>query len=290
MLKFPVASPLRLVATVSAFCIMAATAAAHAQNSQASPSTSAHSAASLSPDDELLARASKLYYSTAKAGLDSFVCEVHPDWHTIFVSASKNVEIAEDDPRIVLLKTVKITLHGRLKGGSTVDWTPPANPDSPIDANTRRMLESMHETTNQSLQGFMQFWTPFVDGSAIPDSAEGLEIEKTEKGHTIRATLSGTSLTESLDDSLILQRFDVVSGGMTAHFAPSFKPTDKGLLVNAFHAHIQAPGVQPDKAQEINVEIEYQSIHGFPIPARINMQVVNSGTFNFVLDACSVNH
>jgi hypothetical protein len=280
---------MRLMAALSAFCIMAATAPARAQNAQADPSTSAHSASSPSPGDELMARASKLYYSTTKAGLDSFVCEVHPDWHTIFVSANKNAPIGGDDPRIILLKSIEITLHGRLKGGSTVDWTPPANPDSPIDADTTRMLDSMHNTTNQSLQGFMQFWTPFVDGSAIPDSAEGVEIAKTEKGHTIHASLSGTSLTESLDDSLILQRFDVVSGGMTVHFAPSFKPTSKGLLVNAFHAHIQPPGIEPDQAQEINVEIEYQPIHGFPIPARINIQVVNSGTFNLVLDGCSVN-
>jgi hypothetical protein len=268
---------------------MAAVVASHAQNSPASSSSSTRSTPGSISDDGLLARAGKLYYSTTRAGLDSFVCKVHPDWRAIFVSTSKDDTIAEDDPRIVLLKTVRITLHGRLKGGSTIDWTPVANPDSPVSADSARMLESMRGGTNQTLQGFMQFWAPFVDGSTIPGNAEGLQISKTEDGHRIHADLSGTALTETLDDSLILRRFDVVAGGMTVHFAPSFKPTDKGLLVNAFHAQIQPSGVQPGQAQEMNVEIEYQTVDGFPIPARISMQVVNVGDFRFVLDGCTVN-
>jgi hypothetical protein len=279
----------RLMAALSAFCLMASFAASYAQNPPAKSSASTGPAPGTISNDELLARAAKLYYSTTRAGLNSFVCEVHPDWHTIFVSTSKDSTIANDDPRIALLKTVKIILHGRLKGGSTVDWTPTAKPGPPIDADSARMLDSMHGGTNQTLQGFMQFWTPFVDGSTIPDSAQGLEIGNTETGHTIHADLSGTSLTESLDESLILRQFDVVAGGMTVHFAPSFKPTDKGLLVNAFHAQIQRPGVQPAQAQVMNVEIEYQTVSGFPIPARISMEVVNLGDFNFLLDGCSVN-
>jgi len=289
MRKFPVASLVWLIAVLPAFCLMAAVVASHAQNPPASPSTSSRSASGTVSDDELLARAAKLYYSATRAGLDSFDCEVHPDWRAIYVSTGKDDTIAEDDPRILLLKTVKVTLHGRLKGGSTVDWTPVARPDSPVSADSARMLESMRGGTNQTLQGFMQFWAPFVDGSAIPGNAEGLQITKTVDGHRIHADLSGTSFTELLDDGLILRSFDVVAGGMTVHFAPSFKPTDKGLLVNAFHAQIQPLGVQTGHAQEMNVEIEYQTVRGFPIPARIGMEVVNVGNFNFLLDGCSVN-
>ena len=289
MRKFAVASLVRLMAALSGFCLMATVVASHAQNLPASPFAATRSALGTISDDELLARAGKLYYSATRAGLDSFVCEVHPDWHAMFVSANKSQTIGEDDPSIVLLKTVKVILHGRLKGGSTVDWTPAAKPAAPIAADSARMLENMRGGTNQTLQGFMQFWAPFVDGSTIPGNAQGLQITRTEDGHRIHADLSGTSLTESLDGSLILRRFDVVAGGMTAHFAPSFKPTDKGLLVDAFHAQIEPPGVQPGQAQVMNVEIEYQTVSSFPIPARINMEVVNVGNFNFVLDGCSVN-
>jgi hypothetical protein len=253
------------------------------------PASSPTPAAKPSPNDELLARATKLYYSTAKAGLNSFSCQVHPDWGTLFVSGNKGAPVDPADPRILLLKSVKITLNGKLKGGSTLDWKPAANPDKPLDADSTSMLESMHSATEQTLQGFMQFWTPFMDGSVIPGDAEGLDLTKTAAGHKIHADTNGTSLTEVLDDSLILKEFDVTTNGMVVNFSPSYKPTAQGLLVNAFHAHIQPPGVQPDQAQEMNVAIDYQTIKGFPIPSILKMDVVNTGTFNFQLDGCTVN-
>jgi hypothetical protein len=293
MLKFPVASQVRLMAALSAICLMTAAATTHAQNPQPSPSTSgqtvSQAASKPSPDDELLASAAKLYYSSAKAGLNNFTCAIHPDWHTVFISANKGATIADDDPRMVLLKSVKITLHARLQGGSTVDWKLPADPGHPLDANLNKALETIHSGTEQTLQGFIQFWTPFIDGSVIPANSEGVVIAKTEKGHRIQANANGTSLDELIDDGLVLREFDVVSGGAIVNFAPSYKSTDQGLLVSGFHAHVQPPGVQPDRAQEMNVEIDYQTLRGFPIPARINVDVVNSATFNFLLDGCSVN-
>lgn len=286
MHKLSFASPARLLAALLPVCLIAAAA----QNPSASPAAPAkQNPTKPSQNEEFLAKAGKLYYSTAKTGLNGFACAVHPDWHTLFVSANKGAAVADDDPRVVLLKTVKITLHGQLKGSSTLDWNQAANPAKPLDQDSTTMLDGMHSATNQTLQGFMQFWTPFVDGSVIPADSEGLEIAQTENGHRIHVDESGTSVTELFDNSLILQHFDVVSGGTTVNFAPSYKPTQKGLLVSAFQAHIQPPGVAPDKATEMHVEIEYQTLDGSPIPAKINMDVANSGTFNFVFDGCTVN-
>ena len=293
MLKISIASPARLTAVLMAACLITT---AHAQTPPASHSSPAQpkAPASQTPsrstaNDELLARAAKLYDSSAKAGLNSFTCAVHPEWRTLILSANKGAAVDEGDPRIALLKLVKIALHGQMKGSSTLDWNLPPNPAKPFDEDTANMLEDMHSATNQSLVGFMQFWAPFVDGSVLPASSEGLEITRTETGHRIHAHEGDTSLTELLDNNLVLQHFDVVTGGMTVNFAPTYKPTSKGLLVDAFQAHIQPPGVPPEKAKEMHVEIEYQTLDGFPIPARINMSVVNTSTFNFVLDGCTVN-
>jgi hypothetical protein len=293
MLKVWSAPEARLSAGFLAFCLMAAAVATQAQNSQASPSASEHPASQAAtkpnPDHELLAKASSLYYSTARAGLNSFSCEVHPDWRGIILSTQAGSAVAADDPRVVLLKSVKITLHGNPKGGSTIDWNPAPNPEKPLDEDSTKMLNAMRDGTNQILKGFLQAWAPFVDGSVIPADSEGLEITHTEKGHTIHGDVSGTSFTELLDDSLILQHFDVVSGGAIVNFVPTYKPTEKGLLISSFHAHIQPPGVQPDQAQEMNVEIDYQTLHGFPIPAKILVAIANTGTFNFTFDGCTVN-
>jgi hypothetical protein len=295
MRKFSFASPAGLVTAILAAGLIAwPIAAAHAQNSTARPAEPGKTPAKQDPakpqpNDDFLARAGKLYYSAARSGMRGFDCAVHPDWHGLFASASKGVAVADNDPRIVLLKAVNIKLHGRLTGGSTLEWNQAANPTPPVDADSAAMLDSMHSATSQTLEGFMQFWTPFVDGSVIPANAEGLEITQTENGRRIHIDEGGTSVTELFDSSLILQHFDVVTGGMTVNFAPSYRPTEKGLLVSGFRAHIQPPGVAREQATEMHVEIEYQTLGGSPIPARINADVANSGTFNFVLDGCTVN-
>lgn len=273
-------------------------AIAHAQNAPASPSQAAapgqptsqsQAAAKGNFNDELLAKASKLYYSTAKAGLDGFDCTVHPDWPQLFISAQKGAAIAADDSRVQLLNSVKVTLHARMKGGSILDWSAPANPDKPLDQDSTSLLDGMHKATEQTLQGFLQFWIPFVDGSAVPSSSEGLEVTQNEKGYKLHALTEGTEVTEQLDTSLLLQHFNVVMSSATVDFAPAYKYTDKGLLVNSFLAHILPAGAPPEQVQELHVAIEYQAIDGFPIPAKLFMEVINTGTFNFALDGCTVS-
>lgn len=255
-----------------------------AQSSAAKPATPESKA-----NDEMLVRAGKLYYSTARAGLTAFDCAIQPDWHLLFTTANKGAVIAEGDPRVVLLKSVRITLHGRLKGGSTLDWNPAAaNPDKPLDQDSTSMLETMHGATEQTLQGFMQFWTPFVDGSAVPPNSEGLEITKSETGYTLHAETKDAKVTEQMDNQLVLTHFDVVMDKATVKFQPTYKSTDKGLVVAGFLAHILPAGAAPEQEQEMHVGIEYQDIQGFLIPAQLNMTVVGTGTFNFALEGCSV--
>jgi len=299
MLKLLFRSPL-LEAALWSFCLGGVSA--QAQNPPATQPSATASAPQAKPsaptpatnpatkeNDELLAKAAKLYYSTARAGLEGFDCAVHPDWRALFAKANKNTVIAEDDPRIVLLKSVGITLHAHMKGGSTLEWIQAPSSDKPLDEDSTAMLDSMHQATEQTLQGFLQFWTPFIDGSVVPASSEGLRVETSSKGYTFHAEDGGTKLTEVFDNSLTLEEFDVAMGTTAIQFSPSYKTTDQGMLVSSFAGHIHAPGATPGQAEEMHVQLEYQAVDGFPVPARINMEVVGTGIFNFEFDGCKAN-
>jgi hypothetical protein len=239
-------------------------------------------------NNELLAKAAKLYYSTDKAGLAGFDCAVHPDWHALFLSDG-NGAVDAADPRIVLLNSVSIAFHARMKGGSGLDWNPAAHTGQPLDQESANLLDKMQAGTAQTLQGFMQFWTPFVDGSIVPDSSDGVEITPTDKGgYKLRAEQEGTTLTEVLSSGLVLQQFNVAMNGMTVNFSPSYESTEKGLLVTSFVAHIIPSGAATEQTDEMHVNIEYQTVDGFPIPAKLNLEELNHGIFNFVLDGCTV--
>ncbi len=286
MLKPLSHSMARLSAVLLGACLASAASAQSAPATSAAAQTPAKSAADTAANDAYLAKAGTLYYSTAKAGLSGFDCAVHPDWRALFVSANPGTAVASDDPRILLLKSVSIKLHGRMKGGSSLEWTPA--PGKVTDDASTGLLDNMQKATEQTLMGFMQFWTPFVDGSAVPANSAGLAVTRNDKQEvTLHADEAGTSVTEVFDSNSVLKDFDVVLNGADIRFGPSYKYTEKGLLVSGFLAHILPAGATAGQSQEMHVGIEYSPVDSFLIPSRVNMEVVGTGIFNFTFDGCT---
>jgi hypothetical protein len=262
-----------------------------AQNSAPAqaPVAAASQSAQPNPDNEWLAKTSKLYYSSARAGLTAFDCSIHPDWRTLFASAVAGATVPDGDPRIALLNAVKITVHARMKGGSTIEWVAESNPDKPLDQTSTDLLDGMHKSVEQTLEGFLQFWGPFMEATVVPDSTEGLEITHTPTVHTIHARQAGTELTEIFSGDLVLQQFNVNMSSASIKFSPTYKPTPQGLLVNAFEAHIMPDGVPPAQEQLMKVAIEYQPVGTLLVPGKLHMEVVGTGIFNFTFEGCTTN-
>lgn len=271
-------------------------ASARAQQPDGASVSTSHRAAAQSEtsrrgneDDALLARAAKLYYSTKTAGLTGFDCTIHPDWLSLIQSAENDSSVSDHSENVMLLKGVAVTLHARMNGASALDWVQPLNASKPLDQASAEMLDRMHKAAEQTLMGFMQFWTPFVDGSVVPPNAGGMEITHSSSGITLHVKQPDTEVTEVFSNELILQKFKVVTDGKTIDLAPSYDSTDAGLLVSRFAARIGPENATAGQAQEMHVEIYYQTIGDFPIPSRLNMEVVGTGIFNFKLDGCRVN-
>ncbi|HZP05631.1 MAG TPA: hypothetical protein VFB43_12070 [Terracidiphilus sp.] len=240
-----------------------------------------------SADDAWLDKTRSLYYSSAKAGLRGFDCAVHPDWHALAISADDAPTADGNEMHLASLDTIKINLHAQMQGGSSLDWNQAFG--KPLDANASNLLSKMHRTAEQSLEGFLQFWAPFVDGSVVPDSAAGLAITHSGALHTIHAEQGSTALTETFSNDLRLEHFDVNTNGTSIQFQPAYEPTDQGLLVRSFEASVRTADTPADQAQEMRVEIEYQHLDGFPIPSRLSMEVAHAEKLSFVLDGCTVS-
>jgi hypothetical protein len=288
MNRFYFSSTPRLLAPFCALCLASAAAFAQSSAPAQAPAITPKPAQS-SPDNEWLAKTSKLYYSSARAGLTGFDCAIHPDWHTLFVSAVSGATVPEDDPRIALLNAVKITVHAHMKGGSTIEWVADSNPDKPIDQTSTDLLDGMHKSVEQTLEGFLQFWGPFMEATVVPDSSEGIEIAHTPNANTIHANQGGTELTEVFSSDLVLQQFNVNMSGASIKFSPTYKPTPQGLLVNVFEAHILPDGAPPAQEQVMKVAIEYQPVGTLIVPSKLHMEVVGTGIFNFTFDGCTTN-
>ena len=229
-----------------------------------------------------------MYYSSAKAGLTGFDCNVRPDWQALILSASHVNALPPEDAHLALVKASKVTLHSHMRGGVTFDWSDAAQAKA-LDQQSAETLTGFHQTVEQMLESFMQFWTPFFENSVVPESAEGLDITHTETVHTIHAKQGDTELTEVFSSDLILQQFNVNMSGTSIKFFPSYKPSPQGLLVSGFRAHVNPVGAPLDEAQDMTVDVAYQPVNGFPIPDKLNIEVIGTGKFNFTLDGCATN-
>lgn len=255
-------------------------------------------AANSSTDAAWLKSTRDLYYSTEKAGLKGFDCDVHPDWMTLLVSAGKGAAVADDDPRLLLLKQVKVRLHAQMALGtagqgtpsaSTIDWNANTADGTTPDQQTAEMLDGMHRSVEQTLNGFLQFWTPFIENKEVPDAPEGLEITHTATTHTIHAKQGAMELTEIFNKDRVLTEYDVNLNGISIKFAPSFETTPLGLRVNRFDAHMTRTDAGMGQEQEMHVNVQYQSLNGVYLPSVLTMDVVGTGTFSYTFDGCSTS-
>lgn len=226
-----------------------------------------------------------MYYSSAVAGLKGFDCEVRPNWQALYSVKNGGQLSADNQAKVALLNPVKIALHGRMDGGSTLDWNPPVQS---LDATQTSLLNDMHSALNQTLQGFMQFWTPFIERQVIPDSSRGLEIAATDDGgRKIHLKQSDVELFETFDSGRILRQYNVVMSGTKVEVTPTYSPSDHGLVITHFHAFIR-PTDETQKVQEMNVELAYQWLNGFPIPAHLDMDVLGVAELNVAFENCTV--
>jgi hypothetical protein len=237
-------------------------------------------------NDAWLAQTAKLYYSSAQAGLKGFDCTVRPDWRALYTTNGGGTLSADNEQRVALLNRVGITLHARMKGGSTMDWNTPA----PLDNEQSKLLGQMHDALDQTLvEGFMQFWTPFIENSVVPDSSSGLEMMTTsDGGKKIHLAQTGIELNETFDSGRVLRQYNIVMNGTRIDLTPTYAPSTRGLIISHFHAFIHPAGEQTGPTQEMNVELQYETVDGFPLPTHFVMEVTGVATIHFALEGCKV--
>lgn len=288
MHRLPLTSTAK-VATVVAAVFLATASLAQAPASEASQAGQPPASATTekNPDSEWLAKTSKVYFSSAKAGLAGFKCDVHPDWKALFASASNGANVPADDAYLEQLKKVQVRMHARMLGGSTIEWVATSPEGQAASGNSDATIETLHQTVQQILEGFMQFWSPFMEVTIVPQKTEGLEIAHTPTSHTIHAKQGTTELTEIFNNDLVLEHFNVQLAGTSIKLSPSFEPTPQGLRVKTFAAEILPAGAAPAQTQKMLARVNYQTVNEQAIPGQLNIDVSGTGNFNFTFDGCS---
>ena len=260
--------------------------------------TANHPAPATPDNDTMLARAGALYYSAvrpeaAHGRLEHFQCSVQPEWPTLLAAIDKATGHGSgaptpNDPRLALLTPITITENVDVDGHSTLEWNQPAVTAQSADAAASEMLDHAHQTVEHALEGFFQFWTPFMNGTIIPATSNGIEITHTDAGYVVHAELSDQKLNEVFSNDWRLKEFNVSMSGVAIRFMPTFDSTSEGLLVKAFDARIQLPGATSAPERQMQVALDYQTVQGFELPSHLALDVSGIGRASFVFSGCTV--
>jgi len=289
MQRFPFTAP--TLAAIALLAVSGLTAGAQQQPAGAgTAATPVQTATAASLNDVLLTKAATLYSSTAKSGLESFNCQVHPDWNKMMMSERKGAPAAADNSKVALLSAVKITLRARLKGESVLDWHAPAAQKKQLDQASTEMLERAHRSIDSTWQGLLKLWIPLVDGSLAERlGEEGAQISETADGYLLRSKDGARGRSELFDRNMLLKNFTVTEAEGTVSLTPAFQATAEGLLLSGFDARVQAAGAPEESARPMHVAIEYQTVAGFEIPGKVSVETPGAVEMDFALDGCAVN-
>ena len=83
----------------------------------------------------------------------------------------------------------------------------------------------MHDALNQMVQGFMQFWSPFVQSQVVPDLSDGLEMTANCRWrHEDSRRNPQVEVTEVFDSSHILRQYSVIMSGTKVTLRPLILP------------------------------------------------------------------
>jgi hypothetical protein len=277
-MRFKLLRPAGIAGALLALCCLCAAA----QNG------AAHQAATAAPlNDALLSKATALYGSTAKSGLRSFDCALHPDWKKVIATSRKGAAVADDDPKLLAVEGVQLTLHARMDGNSSIDWKAP---QKPADAATASLLDQARGGVEQTLTGTLKLWTPLVDGTVAESlGEEGVEIAQTPDGYTLKSKDKRNPVREEFDRNLVLKRFAMPDAGATVDLEPAYRQSPQGLELTGFVAHLTPAGPTGTGGQDMRVAFDYQSVDGKQIPAHIAIELPNLVEMDFALDGCTVN-
>ena len=222
-----------------------------------------------------------LYYTPTVQGLKSFRCDVDFDWKE-FLSRFSGNEVKDDNPTLQYLRSVHLTITDDLTGEGHLDWTASGAPPAGKEENTAKMKEGMQ----QMMVGFFSSWNAYMNGNMVPLPDSTTTITESADGFNLRAAAGGTEVTEIFDKNLLLTEAHVLQPTSDVHAYPTFDDTPDGRVVSFIRTVFRQPPTAPPA--ELTIRVAYAPVQGFRIPAQVNYELKNVGSFEFKFSACSV--
>ena len=246
------------------------------------PAVAAPAQHPLSPADRLLA-ARKLYYTPTAQGLKSFRCNATVDWKAILPRLSGG-PVADDNPVLVYLKSVRFTVSDNLNGEGSLTWTDTTTPP----ANLQKNRDKMRNGLMQIISGFYQSWNQFVNGGMVPAPDSSTTETATVDGGVHVHGGNATSVFDSeFDRNMLLLSAHVVDKDLDSTAYPTYEASTDGLRVSRVRHVLHQPPTAP--AEEVTMAVTYMQVGSFQLPATLAATLTGTGELDWSFNSCQIN-
>ena len=191
-------------------------------------------------------------------------------------------DVAEDNPGLQFLRTVRLSVDDELKGNGSLQWTDTV----PVPPGKEAAMNQTRDGLQTALAGFFQSWNAYMNGSMVPFPDETVKITEAGQGFHLSGLSKDMKIDEDLDKNMVLTQVLVVTPAMRIQATPAYTSTADGLVVSTVTSQINQPPTAPEMVATFR--IEYAKVDAFQIPSHIVLDIRNTGLIEFGLNNCKV--
>jgi hypothetical protein len=227
----------------------------------------------------LLLAAKARYYNLQSIGVKGFGCDVDVDWNSLFASAAGK-EPAADDPMMKYLQAARLSFTNDLRGKGKVEWALKGVPPE----GKEKAADELRSSLKQTLEGFLQAWTPFLNGDVIPQSPKTLKATPT--GYVIDDGKENDVSEEVLDKDMTVKHLTAKTEALVVEMDSTFTSSPSGLLLTQMDATYQQPPTNPPTP--LVMKTTFEPVDNFQLPATLTVIIPNVVTFKMRFTGCTV--
>jgi hypothetical protein len=227
----------------------------------------------------LLVPARLQYYNLQAHGVKSYACDVDFDWGAFFKAVSGKTPNPAD-PTQVYLNSSHLHFVSDLDGPYQLAW----GKGNGMPDGKESAIQAMHDTMQQMIVGFLQAWTPSLNGNLYP--VEVQSMKRTATGYELRQVTPQRTMIEQVNSSMLLESIDEQANGTENKMDVTFSGSPGArLLTSVGGDYRQSPG---GSAISILMKTAFQTVDGVQIPASLTASVPGIAAFDFNFKGCTV--
>ena len=178
------------------------------------------------------------------------------------------------------LNSLKLVLINDLSGEGDMKFVDAGAPPE----ERKEGVEKLKGSIKQMVGGFVEAWTPTLNGTIIPSEVDSMK--KTPTGYLLTSK-GEESTSETLDSNLHLTGLSVKGKDLTSTMQTTFISSPKGLLMTQMEGDYHEADASA-AATHVSMKTSFEPVQGVELPATLVASVPNVATFKFAFRGCTV--